>query len=53
MTPVRRSFTALFEAEMELDAATENVAYFVAVVKRVRQRVLAAVRLCVSGQYRA
>ena len=46
----------LFEAEMELeelDASTENVAYFVAVVKRVRQRVLDAVRLCMSGQYRA
>jgi|688.fasta_scaffold400140_2 hypothetical protein len=56
MAPVRRSFRALFEAEMELeelDASTENVAYFVAVVKRVRQRVLDAVRLCMSGQYRA
>jgi hypothetical protein len=53
MAPVRRAFKALFEAESELDASTENVAYFVAVVKRVRQRVLDAVSLCTSGQYRA
>jgi hypothetical protein len=52
MAPVRRAFTALFVAEMELDATTDKVAYHVAVVKRVRQRVLDAVRLCMSGQYR-
>ncbi len=52
MTPVRRAFTALFAAEMELDAAREDV-HLLAVVKRVRKRVLTAVELCVSGQYRA
>ena len=41
---VRRAFEALFVAEMELEAASENVPRLLAIVKRVRARVLAKVR---------
>jgi hypothetical protein len=47
--PVRRAFAALFAAEMELDAAGENVPRLLAIVKRVRIRVLATVRRSLSA----
>jgi hypothetical protein len=46
---VRRAFEALFVAEMELEAASENVPRLLAIVKRVRTRVLAKVRRGLSG----
>jgi hypothetical protein len=53
MSPIQTSFRALFEAETALAANKGNVARLVANVKRARVLVLASVRLCMSGQYRA
>jgi hypothetical protein len=53
MVPVRISFKAVFDSEMEPETGGDNMACLVAIVKRSRVHVLAQVHCCMSGRYRA